>query len=246
MLHRLLYPWNLAPYGLPNPGAFQWKPTNLADECLLMPDLVQDMVGSIEWEQMFDFSCKVACHLRRLGARLDDSAIPHGAVLIASDDHSVSTTASAHAFLMSLAQRAAIEMAGLTTPDSTSAKTNSPSEICGVAFLAESSHRSDAAQRLNDILRLVAHRTADSCAANRCVPPMLQFSHSRPAGIQSPVAGGGTIPVAGYRIRFAGCETESVLQALADALQSLPAAPCAHGRADVLVLSNLWTPPAAV
>lgn len=245
MLHRLLYPWNLPPYGLPNPGAFEWQPANLADECLLLPAQAQRAVQRIEWERMFDFSCKVAHHLRRLGVRFAESVVPRSAVLIASNQQTVPPTASAHAFLMSLAQRAAIDMAGLMTPESQPATAGVPSEICGVAFLAETCRRSEASQRLAETLRRVAHQTTDSCSVGRSSRPSFQFSHSRPAEIRSPIPGGGMMPVAGYRIRFAGCGTASVLQALADALHHLPVAPQMRGKADILVLSNLWTPTAA-
>lgn len=244
MLHRLLYPWNLPPYGLPNPGAFEWQPTNLADECLLLPAQAQDVVQRIEWEHMFEFSCKVARHLRRLGVRFTESVVPRGAVLIASNQQTVPPAASAHAFVMSLAQRAAIDMAGLMTPEFLPTTAGVSSEICGIAFLAETCRRNDASQRLGETLRRVAHQTTDSCAAGRASSPAFQFSHSRPAEIRSPIPGGGLMPVAGYRIRFAGCRTASVLQALADALRNLPVAPQARGRADILVLSNLWTPTA--
>ena len=244
MLQRLLYPWHLPPYGLPNTQAFSWKPNELASELLLLPDQVRRIVESIRTEWMFDFSCAVARQLRQVGARLDDHLSPSGAVLIANDRPSVSPVASAHAYLMSLAQPAAFEMAGLmmdSPPAEKCAATTSFQEITGVAFFAECASKRASGQRLSHTMRQVAFETAQRCSAQSFTAADISFTHSRPLQARSPIEGQGSMPVAAYRIRFNGCSTEAILQALADAIQSLPPAHSVNEKSDVMVLSNLWT-----
>lgn len=246
MLQRLLYPWHLPPYGLPNTQAFSWKPNELASELLLLPDQVRRIVESIRTEWMFDFSCAVARQLRQVGARLDDHHSPSGAVLIANDRPNVSPVASAHAYLMSLAQPAAFEMAGLMMDSpQPSAPSSNFQEITGVAFFAECASKRASGQRLSNTMRQVAFETAQRCTAQSFTSADISFTHSRPLQARSPIEGQGSMPVAAYRIRFNGCSTEVILQALADAIQTLPPAHCVNEKSDVMVLSNLWTTAAA-
>lgn len=244
MLHRLLYPWNLPPYGLPNTQAFTWNPKNLSDELVQLPDHVRSIVEAIKDEWMFDFSCTVARQIRRIGARLDEHHAPVGAVLIANEQQRVSPVTSAHAFLMSLAQPAAFEIAGLMTADPAPALPSTCSEITGVAFFAETASKRGSGRRLRETLQQLALETTRRCSSEDFLSPDVQFSHSKPSQARSPIEGFGTIPVAGYRITFAGCSPENVLQALADAIQALPSAHRVCDRSDVMVLSNLWTPAA--
>lgn len=242
MLQRLLYPWNLPPYGLPNTEAFSWKPKKVTDELLHLPDQVRGIVENIKDDWMFDFSCAVARQLRQVGVRLDDHLSASGAVLIANEQQTVSPVTSAHAFLMSLAQPTAIEMAGLMMDSSQPSPSSACSEISGVAFFSESATKHGSSLRLSQTLQWVAYETAQRCAADGFTSPSIWFHHSKPTNARSPIEGYGVMPVAGYRIRFSGCSPESVLQALADAVQSLPPAHRVGDRSDVMVLSNLWTP----
>ena len=243
MLQRLLYPWHLPPYGFQNTAAFSWQPNQLAPAMVHLPEQVKSLVDRIEYEWMFDFSCAVARQFRRVGARVDERPPSSGAVLIANDQGALSPLASAHAFIMSMAQQAAIEISGLMTEPTTPAASSQGGEITGVAFFAESAARRGSGRRLGETLRMVAEETARRCAQDDLgYSRPIQFSHSRPTQARSPINGHGPLPVAAYRIRFAGCAPETVLQALADALQALPAAHRVADRADVMVLSNLWAP----
>lgn len=243
MLQRLLYPWHLPPYGLPNPQAFSWKPDDLSSELVQLPDQVRHVVQSIRSEWMFDFSCSIARQLRQIGARLDDQITPSGTVLIANDKPTVSTIASAHAYLMSLAQSAAFEMAGLMMDSPAgSSSTGSHHEITGIAFFAECASKRGSGSRLSTTLLDLAGETTQRCANQSFLPPNISFTHSRPSQARSPIEGFGSLPVAAYRIRFSGCSTETVLQAMADSIQNLPPAHRVDEKRDVMVLSNLWTP----
>lgn len=242
MLQRLLYPWNLPPYGLPNTQSFSWKPQELSHDLVHLPDEVKSIVESIKDEWMFDFSCQVARQLRQIGARLDDHTSPSGAVLIANDQQTVSPLTSAHAFLMSMAQPAAFEIAGLMMGAPAPAPSSDCSEITGIAFFAESASRRGSGRRLSETLQLIAHETAQRCAADSFLSPSIWFTHSKPSQARSPIEGCGAMPVAGYRIRFSGCSPQNILQALADAMQVLPPARRIGEKADVMVLSNLWSP----
>ena len=64
---------------------------------------------------------------------------------------------------------------------------------------------------------------------------------SVPGEVRTPV-GDAALPLAAYRIRFRGCDIETVLQALADSLAALPMTKTTSGGSgDILVLSNLWS-----
>ena len=245
MLQRLLYPWNLPPYGLPDTQSFSWKPDKLSNDLLHLPDQVRDIIMSVRDEWMFDFSCAVARQLRQVGAMLDDHAPSSGAVLIANDQRTVSPVTSAHAFLMSIAQPAAFEMAGLMMESSPPLPSPGCSEINGVAFFAESASNRGSGRRLQETMQFVAHETARRCANDSFESPSIFFTHSKPSQARSPIEGFGVMPVAGYRIRFSGCSPDSILQALADAVQALPTARRVGNKSDVMVLSNLWTPAVA-
>ncbi len=245
MFNRLLYPWNLPPYGLPNTQAFDWKPANLEAETLHLPEQVREMVESVQFDWMFDYSCALARQLRRIGISDATDTAPSGAVFIASENAAPSLVTSAHAFITSLAQRAALEMSGLmmehTQPPQ---KTSDNCTIAGIAFLAETARHRGAGARLSATLHHISAEVARRCADRETwfAQPCVQFMHCQPAQARSPIADHGVIPVAGYKITFTGCRTGDVLQALGDAVRSLPPAERAGERTDVLVLSNLWTP----
>lgn len=242
MHQRLLYPWHLPPYGLPNTQAFAWQPKKTSAELLHLPDQVRGLVQSVKDEWMFDFSCSVARKLRQVGARLEDQAHHSGAVFIANDSRPLSLVTSAHAFLMSMAQPAAFEIAGLMSAEPAAAAPPMHSEITGVAFFAECASNRGSGRRLSQTLRLVAAEAAQRIAAAGFMPPSVWFTHSKPSQARSPIEGCGAMPVSAYRIIFSGCAPETVLQALADALQTLPRAHRVGEKTDVMVLSNLWTP----
>ena len=242
MLQRLLYPWHLPPYGLPNANSFSWKPKNLSGEMKILPDQVRGIVESIRYEWMFDFSCAIARQFLRVGSSIKDHPPSSGAVLIANDQQALTSLTSAHAFLMSMAQPAAFEMAGLMMDSPSAPPPSGCSEITGVAFFAESASKRGSGRRLGGTMQLLAQEVAQRCATEGFVSPSIWFTHSKPCQARSPIEGHGVLPMAGYRILFSGCAAESVLQALADAVQSLPAAHRVGDKSDVMVLSNLWTP----
>ncbi len=246
MLQRLLYPWHLPPYGLSNADSFSWKPKNLTGELLHLPDPVKAIVESIRYEWMFDFSCAVARQLLQVGASVKEHTPSSGAVLIANDQQTVSTVAGAHAFLMSLAQPTAYEMAGLMMESPPSSAQVGCTEITGVAFFAETASNRGAGTRLGNTMQRVASEVARRCTTDAFIQPSVWFTHSKPSNAKSPIDGYGALPIAGYRIRFSGCAPEAVLQALADAVQALPPAHRVDDKSDVMVLSNLWSPAASV
>ena len=246
MLQRLLYPWHLPPYGLPNTDSFSWKPKKLTHELQHLPDQVKGIVESIRYEWMFDFSCAVARQLLQVGTSLKDHPPSSGAVLIANDQQTVSPFTSAHAFLMSMAQPTAFEMAGLMMETPPTAPPPGCSEITGVAFFAETARNKGSGIRLGQTMQLVANEAAQRCTAEGFASPSIWFTHSKPCQAKSPIDGYGALPMAGYRIRFSGCTPEAILQSLADAVQALPPAHRVGDRSDVMVLSNLWTPAASV
>nr|AGC71104.1 hypothetical protein [uncultured bacterium A1Q1_fos_2067] len=241
MLQRLLYPWHLPPYGITNTESFDWNPKNLEPQSFTLPEPVKGLVEGVQWEWMFDFSCAVARQLSQVGVTLADNPPANGAVFIANDQNRVSPQASAHAYLMTLAQRSAIEMVGLmreSAPQESAG--HSCPEITGVAFFAECAAKRGTGARLSETLQILAQEVTARCNAEAGGDVRIQFSHTRPTQAKSPIANCGTLPVAGYRIRYSGCETDQVLQALADAIQSLPPPQRVAKRADIMVLSNLW------
>lgn len=240
MLQRLLYPWHLPPYGLTNTESFDWNPKSQSQESMLLSDPVKEMVSKVQWEWMFDFSCAVARQLRQVGLILEERDSTNGAVFIANDQRHVSPVASAHAYLMTLAQRSAIEMVGLTREPANQAPPPKCQEISGVAFFAECAGKRGTGRRLSETLHLLAQEVTYRCSAEMGECASVQFFHSRPAQARSPISGSGTLPVSGYRIRFSGCDHEQMLQAMADSVQALPPPHRVAEKADIMVLSNLW------
>ncbi len=244
MFNRLLYPWNLPPYGLPNTASFDWQPKQLAAEGICVPDDVRRQIESIHWDWMFDFSCALARQLRRVGARLPSPASAPGVVLVAGEHQSLPLAASVHAFVTPLAQRAAMEIASLAEPAD---ETDAPSqwhEISGIAFFAETASHRGSGRRLAETLQEVLTHAAWLCAGagTGFMAPRISFARCKPATARSPVGGQEVIPVAGYKVKLAGCEPQAVMQALGDSIHELPPARRRGKRADVLVLSSLWSP----
>lgn len=241
MLQRLLYPWHLPPYGITNTESFDWNPKQLEPQSQMLPEPVKGLVEGVQWEWMFDFSCAVARQLTQVGVSLAEKDSANGAVFIANDTQNVSARASAHAYLMTLAQRSAIEMVGLMRDSAAcEAPISASPEITGVAFFAECAAKRGTGARLSETLRTLAQEVTARCNAEAGGGARIQFSHTRPTQARSPITDAGTLPVSGYRIRYSGCETDQVLQALADAIQALPPPHRVANRSDVMVLSNLW------
>lgn len=244
MFNRLLYPWNLPPYGLPNTASFDWQPHQLSSEGICVPDDVRRQIESIQWDWMFNFSCALARQLRRVGAHVPSPASAPGVVLVAGEHQSLPLAASIHAFITPLAQRAAMEIASLAGPAGGDESPALWHEVSGIAFFAETASHRGSGRRLAAALREVLTHAAWLCAGagTGFMAPRISFAHCKPVTARSPVGGQEVIPVAGYKVKLAGCDPQTVMQALGDSIRELPPARRSGSRADVLVLSSLWSP----
>jgi hypothetical protein len=240
MFHRLLYPWNDQKKFMLPKGADAWKPDDLATGPCFIPDDVRQLVENIQFGRMFEFSGTLAEQLKMVGARVGvEGAPPAGTVFVANNRGQLSLMASAHAYVLSIAQRAAHEMAGLMLEDE---KEATP-EVCGLAFFAETACDEDVGARLDGTMRALGEEVAMRVADSVFLPAQLKvrFVHSVPVEACSPVGPRPDVWVSAYRISFAGCEAETVLQAIGDAMQEMPPALQDGDRSDILVLSNLWS-----
>ena len=245
MFYRLLYPWNDDKKFMLPKGAEAWQPETMACGPCFIPDEVRRMVEGIRFHEMLDVSQTLAVHLRQVSARVPGGDVPPaGTVYVAGNRGPLSLAASAQAYVLAIAQRVAHQTGeDLTFDPADTAAQRDASEFCGLAYFAEVAEAAGAVERLEATMRFLSEEIALRChdAMPCSSPPRVQFRCSVPEEVPSPV-GDAALPLAAYRIRFRGCEIETVLQSLADSLAALPMLKIGTGGpSDTLVLSNLWS-----
>ena len=245
--HRMTYPGVLPTLDLSHYPLPSWQPYTLDDSKMNMPSEVATLIKGVRWDWIFDLSCNLAGQFASLGMTCGMSALPKesSSSIMVDDPRSLSAEATAHAWVLSMVQRTAMEIRQMQLIDEP--RQVSPSnvlEISGIAYMASSQRSRGTGKRLTKALCQVASDMAERCDACRVIPGAgaVQFMHARPVQLISPVVDNMAVPVAAYRLRFSEMSASHVMDSLREALTVLQEgdnSPMSKG--DVLVLSSLWT-----
>ncbi len=222
-----------------------WQPYTLNDSKIAMPAEVAKLVNSVRWDWIFELSCNLAGQFRSLGMTCAGPAMGEPAASIMVDDRrAMSVEATAHAYVLSMVQRTAMEIRQLELlEEPRQMNAAQVTEVSGIAYIASSKNPRNTGKRLTKALCQIAGDMAARCDAGDVVPGRgtVQFMHSRPVQLASPVVKRTAVPVAAYRLRFSQMSAQHVIASLRDALEMMQRegdSPMEKG--DVLVLSNLW------
>lgn len=207
----------------------------LADLNLQAPSMFAPLVRHVRWDWMFDVSCHLAAQFRRLGMSCAGKlGSPEGTGLMVDDVAAMTPMAAAHAWMIGLAQRSAMEIRQLEQLDEQrNYMTPDVVEITTVALLAGTTSPRGSSRRLSEALRKVAESLANICQ-NEGV--QAQFVYSRPMSSVSPITQQHAVPLAACRVRALGISSERLINILKQALQ----APGVTN--EILVMSNVWLP----
>lgn len=205
----------------------------LADLNLQAPSMFAPLVRHVRWDWMFDVSCHLAGQFRRLGMSCAGKlGSTDGTGLLVDDVNAMTPMAAAHAWMIGLAQRSAMEIRQLEQLDEQrNYMTPDVVEITTVALLAGTTNPRGSSRRLSDQLRLVAEALATLCQ-NEGV--QAQFVFSRPMSTVSPITQQHAVPLSACRVRAIGITAPRLVEILKKALQT----PTPTG--ELLVMSNVW------
>ena len=205
----------------------------LADLNLTTPSMFAPLIRHVRWDWMFDVSCHLAGQFRRLGMHCaGELGSPEGTGLMVDDAAAMTPMAAAHAWMIGLAQRSAMEIRQLEQIEQ---QRNHPmphvTEITSVALLAGTTNPRGSSRRLSDALRKIATELTQLCQNDGV---QAQFVFARPMGSVSPITQQHAVPLAACRVRALGTTPEKLVQALKKAIQT------AGATGELLVMSNVW------
>jgi hypothetical protein len=204
---------------------------SLAEIQLHAPPEVSKLLGKLRWSWFFDISCNIAQQHRELGV-LGQQGQVEDATILANQQLTLNAESAAHAWVMALAQRAAMEIRQLELAEQTRALLpEGVGELAGVAFFASSKNPRGSGRRLIAALQGLAQ----SVTANLGSSATIEFVYRRPVQMVSPVLEKCAIPMAAYRIRHRGCTLEQVRSITAKTMQTVQ---LVQDTADKLMLSQ--------
>jgi hypothetical protein len=182
------------------------SPHSLAEIQLQAPPEVSKLLGKLRWSWFFDISCSIAQQHRELGVLGQQGQIEDATILL-NQQLSLNAEAAAHAWVMALAQRAAMEIRQLEVLDQPrSVLPEGINELAGVAFFGSSKNPRGTGRRLIQALQQLAQYVTAQLVNSASV----EFLHRRPVQMVSPVLDKCAIPMAAYRIRYRGCTLEQM------------------------------------
>lgn len=207
----------------------------LADLNLQAPSMFAPLIRHVRWDWMFDVSCHLAAQFRRLGmACAGKLGSAEATGLMVDDVNAMTPMAAAHAWMIGLAQRSAMEIRQLELVDQQrSPLAPNVTEITTVALLAGTTNPRGSSRRLSDALRKVAESLAIVCQKEGV---QAQFVYSRPMSSVSPITQQHAVPLAACRVRALGVSSGRLGELMRRALET----PSATG--ELLVMSNVWEP----
>ncbi len=218
------------------------QPQTLSDSNLRPPAQVQELIKGVRWDWMFNVAGNLSGRFRSVGLLCPGSPQEmKSAILMGAEPGEQATLAAAHAWVVALAQRAAMEIRQMELLEEPRVVLpHDMMEITSVAFLAATTKQAGSGKRLTKALRSVGVHMARECETSAAVPGagFVQMLHSLPVQMVSPVGGKTALPLAAVRLRFRGFDVQHVLNALKAGMECAAAE---TGSEEVLVFSNLWS-----
>jgi len=210
------------------------QPINVSDIATsplpLPPAMIAPLVSGLMWERMAELSGHMVMQLRRLGAGCDDVSVGKFELMV-DEPRALTPIAAAHAWMVAMAQPAALEIRRIEKDEMVSAPSAADvAEITAVAILAGSENPRGSARRLTKVLQSLACDFATAChkrGANA------QFQFARPLQSVSPVTHHTAVPLATCRLRAVGLSCAQ----LRDLLKELVHDRGALGGGELLVVS---------
>jgi len=197
----------------------------------LPPAIIAPLVSSLKWERMFELSGHMVSQLRRLGSACEP--VPGSKFeLIVDDPAALTPIAAAHAWMIAMAQPAALEMRrmeeqaeGVVSPVS-----QDVADVAAMAILAGCTNPRGSGRRLTQSLQRLAVRFAEACCKRGLNG---QFCFAKPLQSVSPVTHHTAVPMAACRLRVAGMSAAQARELLKELVHHQPEL----GGGEVLVLS---------
>lgn len=211
--NRIQTPGPLPELDLSNQASPLLNPKSMADIQLHAPAEVSALLRGMRWDWFFDLSCSIAGQHRELAVTGTQGRVEDATILVNSAI-SLSAPAAAHAWVIALAQRAAMEIRQLEQPldAKPSRQSSTVGELAGVAFLAACQQHRGTGRRLSLALQRIALDLTASLGGGASV----QFLHRRPVQLASPIIEKTVVPMAAYRVRYQGCEVEDLRRVMAE------------------------------
>jgi hypothetical protein len=192
------------------------NPKSMADIQLHAPTEVSALLQKLRWDWFFDLSCGIAAQHRELGVTGTQGRVEDATILVNSVIN-LTPAAAAHAWVIALAQRAAMEIRQMEQDEGSSRSPlpHGVGELAGVAFLASTHSPRGTGRRLTLALQRLALDVTAALGAGASV----QFLHRRPVQLASPVIPGCAVPLAAYRVRYQGCSVENLRKVMSQIVQ---------------------------
>jgi len=197
----------------------------------LPPAIIAPLVSSLKWDRMFELSGHMVSQLRRLGSACEP--VPGSKFeLIVDDPAALTPIAAAHAWMIAMAQPAALEMRrmeelveGATLPVASPA-----ADVAAMTILAGCTNPRGSGRRLTLALQRLAKSFAEACCKRGLNG---QFCFAKPLQSVSPVTHHTAVPMAACRICVAGMSATQARELLKELVHHQPEL----GGGEVLVLS---------
>lgn len=197
----------------------------------LPPAIIAPLVSSLKWERMFELSGHMVSQLRRLGSACEP--VPGSKFELMVDDPSALTPiAAAHAWMIAMAQPAALEMRRMEEMvEGGAVPEGGPvAEVAAMTILAGCTNPRGSGRRLTLALQRLAKSFAETCYKRGLNG---QFCFAKPLQSVSPVTHHTAVPMAACRMRVAGMTAEQTRELLKELVHNRPEL----GGGEVLVLS---------
>jgi len=163
--------------------------------------MIAPLVSSLMWERMAELSGHMVVQLRRLGAGCEESSVGKFELMV-DEPKALTPIAAAHAWMVAMAQPAALEMRRMEKEEIVPVLSDvGVTEVTAVAILAGSENPRGSGRRLTKALQSLAGDFATAChkrGANA------QFLFARPLQSVSPVTHHTAVPLATCRLRAVG------------------------------------------
>jgi hypothetical protein len=195
-------------------------------------ELIAPLVKNFPFEHMWAMSGRVLSQFQSLDMQcIGSPTTTSGTELIVDEPTGLSPLTAAHAWMIGLAQRGAMDLRQQELLEQGRVPQQNVVELTTVALLAGCTNPRGTHKRLTEALnRLAVSLSRHPDLANRT----MQFLHAKPTQAVSPFTRQMAVPFVACRFRAIGITAEKLISALKDAVKDN------EPTGEVLVLSNLW------